>query len=143
VRRKRCLTCGHIHMCKNRKPRKMPRSEPKAFFRNGHEYLETPREMTLRRMEIYRNAGGEVQWFDESDPSTIEDLKAATCQGCVEPHLIGWLDAEWHHNVKSKGGRRCDCEACGMFVCKSWHAAFHNRVVKFSQVDGPAARKDG
>jgi hypothetical protein len=141
MRHKRCLSCGHVHLCKNRRtPIKGKRPERRSFKRDGHEYLETAREMTLRRMEIYRNAGGEVRWFDEADPNSIEDLKPAQCQGCVEPHLVGWAEAEWHHNSRSKGGRRCDCAACGMFVCKPWHLRFHNRIIKFIHVDGELKR---
>jgi hypothetical protein len=75
-----------------------------SYFRKDHEYLETGIEKTRRRIEIFRAAGGEVACFDEADPSTIEEIRPATCQGCVEPHLIGWNEGEWHHNVKSHGG---------------------------------------
>jgi hypothetical protein len=62
------------------------------------------------------------------------ELEPATCQGCTEPHLVGWNEGEWHHNVKSKGGRRCDCAQCGLFVCPAWHKAFHNRVIAVRQI---------
>lgn len=113
-----------------------PTKEKRAFWRKGHEYLETALEMTKRRIEIFRNAGGEVQWFDESDSSTIDEIQPAICQGCAEPHLIGWsnLEGHWHHNVKSKGGRRCDCAACALYVCIPWHQIYHNRVIAVRQV---------
>lgn len=111
-----------------------PKKEKRAFWRKGHEYLETALEMTKRRIQIFRNAGGEVTWFDESDPETIEEIQPAMCQGCAETHPVGWLEGHWHHNVKSKGGRRCDDARCALFVCGSWHVIYHNRVIAVRQV---------
>lgn len=134
---KRCPHCGY------QEPRKLrPRKVKRTYMRNGHEYLVGVLAHTRRRLEIFRAAGGEAIWPDENDPSTVEEVRAAKCQGCVEGHLVGWNDGQWHHNVRSKGGKRCDCAACGLFVCQRWHAAFHNRVVKFSSAM-PRAMKEG
>lgn len=108
----------------------LPSSTPRSYTKNGHEYLQTTFEKTKRRMEIFRAAGGEVTWFDESDPDTIEEIRPATCQGCVEPHLIGWLDGEWHHNCELR--KKCDSAACALYVCAPFHRAFHNRIIKFT-----------
>lgn len=114
----------------------LPSNKPHSYFRKDHEYLETGIEKTQRRIEIFRNAGGEVTWFDESDPSTIEEIQPAMCQGCAETHPVGWseTDGNWHHNVKSKGGRRCDCAKCALYVCIPWHTRYHNRVIAVRQV---------
>lgn len=100
-----------------------------TYTRNRHEYLATLFEKTMRRMAIFRAAGGEVTWFNPPDPDTIEEMKPATCQGCVEPHLIGWEEGEWHHNCELK--KKCDSVACALFVCHAFHVAFHNRIIKF------------
>lgn len=109
----------------------VPRPYKGTYSKDGHEYLATGFEKIVRRMAIYRAAGGEVTWFDPPDASTIEDMKAATCQGCTEPHLIGWLDGEWHHNCERK--KKCDSVACALYVCHAFHVAFHNRIIKFAQ----------
>jgi hypothetical protein len=106
-----------------------------AYFEGEHEYLADPVAKTKRRMEIFRNAGGEVTWFDESDPFTVEEIRPANCQGCAETHLVGWNEGEWSH-PKSHGERRCDCAACALFVCRPWHKAHHNREVKWTQRGG-------
>jgi hypothetical protein len=102
----------------------------KTFFRGEHEYLVGVLAHTKRRIEIFENAGGEVAWFDPTDPSTVEEIRPATCQLCTEPHLVGWTDGEWHHNVKSHGGKRCDCAKCGLYACRPSHLAWHNRVIE-------------
>lgn len=126
---RKCPNCGY-----QLSARKTREKTKQTFFRKDHEYLMGWQDKLRRRLEIYRNAGGEAEWFDESDPNSIEDHKPATCQGCTEPHLIGWAEGEWHHNVKSHGGKRCDCAACGLFVCVPWHRAFHNRVIGARQI---------
>lgn len=125
------------HEGSTRMQRPREKKQRGSYFRKDHEYLETAIEKTRRRVEIFRNAGGEVTWFDESDPDTIEEIQPAMCQGCAEPHLIGWsnLEGNWHHNVKSKGGRRCDCAACALYVCIPWHRIYHNRVIAVRQVE--------
>jgi hypothetical protein len=111
------------------------RVQTKRTYRKGdHEYLVGILAHTRRRLEIFRNAGGEATWFDEKDPSSVEEIKPATCQGCVEPHLVGWIEGSWHHNVKSHGGKRCDCAACALWVCEAWHSRYHNRVIAVRQV---------
>jgi hypothetical protein len=102
-----------------------------AYWEGEHEYLADQTAFTKRRMEIFKNAGGEAIWFDEIDPWTVEEIRPATCQGCVEPHLVGWMDGEWHHNCELE--KHCDSAACALYVCRSWHKAHHNRVVKFLQ----------
>lgn len=109
----------------------LPSSKPRTYTKDGHEYLQTAFEKTKRRMEIFRAAGGEVVWFDESDPATIEEIHPATCQGCVEPHLISWNEGHWHHNCELR--KKCDSAACALFVCPPYHRAFHNRIIKFTQ----------
>jgi hypothetical protein len=122
------IRCPH---CGRRLKEKTNRKRPKHSYRRGeHEYLVGILAHTRRRLEIFRNAGGEATWFDGKDPNSVEEIKPATCQGCVEPHLVGWAEGEWHHNVKSHGGKRCDCAKCALFVCVLWHKAFHNRVIK-------------
>jgi len=113
----------------------LPSSRPVTRLKDGHEYLVGVLAHTRRRLEIFRNAGGEATWFDESDPATVEEIKPATCQGCVEPHLIGWDNDEghWHHNVKSRGGKRCDCAACGLYICPMIHEFYRNRVIELTE----------
>src|SRR5260221_2365411 len=69
-------------------------------WKDGHEYLVGVLAHTLRRIEIYKNAGGDAHLFDTDRPDLVEDLAPATCQGCVERHLIGWdsEEGQWHHN---------------------------------------------
>jgi hypothetical protein len=121
---RRCPSCGY------RLSARKTRARTKATYRReGHEYLVGVLAHTMRRLQIFRNAGGEADWFDEDDPSTVQEIRPATCQGCVEPHLIGWDEGQWHHNVKTKGGKRCDCAACGMFVCPMVHEFYRNKVI--------------
>jgi len=102
-----------------------------AYFEGEHEYLTDPVAKTKRRMEIFRNAGGEVVWFDESDPFTVEEIRPANCQGCAETHLVGWASSEgnWHHGCDLE--KKCDSAACALYVCIPWHKAHHNREVQF------------
>lgn len=106
-------------------------SEHRTYSRDGHEYLYGILAKTQRRIEVFEAAGGIVTWFDKSDPSTVEEIQPAICQGCAEPHYLGWNDGtgEWHHNVKSHGGKRCDCAACGLFVCPMIHEFYRNKVI--------------
>jgi hypothetical protein len=109
--------------------------QTKRSYRKGdHQYLVGILAHTRRRLEIFRNAGGEATWFDESDPGSVEEIRPATCQGCVEPHLVGWTEGEWHHNVKSHGGKRCDCAACGLFLCRMIHEFYRNRVIEIRRI---------
>jgi hypothetical protein len=111
----------------------LPSSKPTTHWKDGHEYLVGVLAHTRRRLEIFRNAGGEATWFDESDPSTVEEIKPAMCQGCAETHLVGWLEGEWSH-PKSKGERRCDCAEHSLWVCRTWHVVSgHGRVLHWSQ----------
>ena len=111
-------------------PKPKRRNKRKTFWRNGHEYLFGARPHLLRRAEIYARAGGETEIWESGEVYAPKD---AMCQGCPIPHPVHWLIGEWHHNVKTYGGRRCDCAACGLWVCKAWHQAHHNRVVKWSK----------
>jgi hypothetical protein len=124
----RCPHCGSRLSLKKR-----PQKRKQNYFRGEHEYLEGVLAHTQRRLEIFRNAGGEAEWFDKTDPTTVEEIRPATCQGCVEPHLIGWFQGEWHHNVKTKGGKRCDCAKCGLFVCAMIHEFNRNKVIPVLQ----------
>lgn len=111
-----------------------PKRAKQTYTRGDHEYLSGVLAHTRRRLEIFRNAGGEADWFDEDDAATVQELRPATCQLCAEAHLVGWEEGEWHHNVKSKGGKRCDCASCGLFVCHSSHVRYHNRVIAVRQL---------
>jgi hypothetical protein len=125
---RKCPNCGYVLSARR------TRLKTKQSYRKGdHEYLVGILAHTRRRLEIFRAAGGEASWFDETDPASVEEIKPATCQGCVEPHLIGWNEGEWHHNVKSHGGKRCDCLACGLFLCRMIHEMFRNRVIAVRQ----------
>ena len=122
---------------RKRKNLGLPASKPTTHWKDGHEYLAGMREHLRRRIEIFTNAGGEVMVIDHGRGEIfVEELTPAACQGCTETHLVGWEDGEWHHNVKSNGGKRCDCAACGLYVCKRWHVAFHNRVIAVRQIQG-------
>jgi hypothetical protein len=103
------------------------KKQGESFVRDGHEYLP-PEKKFERRVEIFRNAGGEVAIFD----GIVEEIQPASCQGCSETHLIGFFEGEWSH-PKSHGERRCDCAACALFVCRPWHKRHHNRETKFLQ----------
>ena len=105
----------------------------KTYRRGNHEYLVGVLAHTKRRLTVFRNAGGEATWFDPDDPASVEEIKPAICQGCSETHEVGWLDGEWHHNVRSHGGKRCDCAGCALYVCGPWHRQFHNRVIAVRQ----------
>jgi hypothetical protein len=122
---KRCPQCGY----RLEQARHTSRRKPASYVRKGHEYLVGVLAHVQRRIKIFKNAGGDAHLFDTDQPELVEEIRPAICQGCVEPHLIGWNEGEWHHNVKSHGGKRCDCAGCGLFVCKPWHVRFHNRVV--------------
>lgn len=108
------------------------RKGTETYWRKGHEYLG-PAGKFERRAEVYRNAGGVLQVFHDGIVGTVEDLKPGMCQGCAETHEVGWYEGEWHHNVKTLGGRRCDCAACGLWVCSDWHKRYHNRVTRFGE----------
>jgi hypothetical protein len=98
-----------------------------AYSIGEHEYIVDPIAKTKRRMEIFRNAGGEVIWFDEADPYTIEELRPANCQGCAETHLVGWFEGEWDHICELE--KHCDSAKCGIFRCKMSHFVRHNRIL--------------
>jgi hypothetical protein len=106
-----------------------------SYFKDDHEYLVGVKAKFWRRLEIYRRAGGDVALINgiDGDFETVEDLQPGNCEGCAETHPVGWAEGEWHHNVKSKGGRRCDCKNCGLWVCRAWHLAFHNRNTKWTK----------
>jgi hypothetical protein len=101
----------------------------------GHDYLAGILDHAFRRAEVYRQAGGEVQLVIEPGKQRIQhwvNVRSALCQGCLRPHPVSWVFGQWHHNVKSYGGRRCDCLKCGLWVCSEWHNQHHNRVIKWS-----------
>jgi hypothetical protein len=107
-----------------------------AYWDGEHEYITDPVAKTKRRMEIFRNAGGEVIWFDESDPYTVEEIKPASCQGCAETHLVGWNEGEWDHVCELE--KHCDSAACGIFRCRKSHIARHGRVIRNDRAERTA-----
>jgi hypothetical protein len=111
-------------------PKPKRRDKRETFWRKEHEYLYGQEAYLERRLQIYRRTGGMAHV--QMDGS-VNDYKAGICEGCENPHFVAWSEGEWHHNVKSYGGRRCDCAACGLWVCKAWHQAHHNRKVKWSK----------
>lgn len=118
---RRCPNCNHPLSA-----RRTRQQTKRTFFKGEHEYLVGQDAHLRRRLEIFRNAGGEATIFDGE---TVEEIQPATCQGCIEPHLVGWLEGQWHHNVKSHGGKRCDCAACGLFLCPMIHEFYRNKVI--------------
>lgn len=83
---------------------------------NGHEYLYGVIDHGNRRWAIYERVKG-------------------MCQLCPVPHFVDWEIGEWHHNVKSYGGRRCDCLNCGLWACRRSHASHHNRLIKSDRAE--------
>jgi hypothetical protein len=120
---------------RKRKTLGLPSSKPATYSKDGHEYLAGVLAHTQRRIDVFTNAGGEVVWWDKTDPRTVEELRPATCQGCVEPHLVGWDSDEgnWHHNCPLR--KKCDSAACALYVCIPWHTAFHGRVIATRQIE--------
>jgi hypothetical protein len=110
-----------------------PKKSGSAYTEGEHEYLAYPVAKTKRRMEIFRNAGGEVIWFDESDPFSVEEIKAANCQGCAETHPVGWNEGEWDHVCELE--KHCDAAACGLFRCKKSHVERHGRIIRSDKAE--------
>jgi len=104
-----------------------------AYSVGDHEYLTDPVAKTKRRMEIFRNAGGEVVWFDESDPYTVEEIKVAMCQGCAETHPVGWNEGDWDHVCPLE--KHCDSAACGQFKCRKSHSGRHARFIRSDRAE--------
>jgi hypothetical protein len=104
-----------------------------AYTDGEHEYLADPVAFTKRRIEIFRNAGGEVTWFDEADPWSVEEIRPANCQGCAETHLVGWNEGHYHHNCPLE--KKCDAAACGLFVCPTSHREIHGRVIRSDRAE--------
>lgn len=109
-----------------------PRKSGRAYSEGEHEYLADyrtdPVAHTKRRMEIFRNAGGEVVWFDESDPWSVEEIRPANCQLCAETHLVGWNEGEWDHQCPLE--KHCDAAKCSLFGCRKGHVARHARIIQ-------------
>ncbi len=117
---------------RERKAGKIGTQRPRgATFRGEHEYLVGILAHTRRRLEIFRAAGGEADWIDESDPNSVEEIRPAMCQGCAETHPVGWSndEAHWHHACTLR--KKCDSLACALYVCVMWHTLFgHKRVIR-------------
>ena len=136
---RKCFRCGKTHECVNRvsklsRVRKklgtLPKLKPVGtYWRDGHEYLHGVQAHFWRRLEIYRRACGDISLIDGTFEN-VEDLRTGMCEGCAETHPVGWHEGEWHHDVKTRGGKRCDCVACGLWVCRDFHRRYHNRVVR-------------
>lgn len=82
-------------------PKPKKRNKRKTFWRNGHEYLYGRKAHLLRRVEIYKRAGGIVALWPDGGQT---DCLFGMCEGCEQRHPVGWHEGEWHHNVKSYGG---------------------------------------
>lgn len=100
-----------------------------AYTEGEHEYLADDDFVgkTKRRMEIFRNAGGEVTWFDEGDPWSVEEIRPASCQLCAETHLVGWNEGDWHHACEL--AKHCDSAKCSLFGCKTGHRVITAREI--------------
>lgn len=109
----------------------LPSNKKRTFTKDGHEYLYGILAHTQRRIEIFTAAGGEVIWWDKTDPSAIEETRAANCQLCAETHLVGWLEGEWHHACKLR--KKCDSVKCGLFGCAIGHRAITGRDIQWSR----------
>lgn len=118
---------------RSRQAHGLPAKKSGSYFRGNHEYLEGVQAHFWRRLEIYRAAGGDISLVDGTFED-VEDLRVGMCQGCAETHPVGWFEGEWHHNVKTLGGRRCDCVPCGLWVCADWHKRYHGRVIRSGKV---------
>lgn len=120
------------------KAKKLGHAEKKsghAYTEGEHEYLADGYsvERTRRRMEIFRNAGGEVTWFDESDPWSVEEIRPASCQLCAETHLVGWNEGEWHHACELR--KHCDSAKCSLFGCRSGHRVVTAREIRSDRAE--------
>lgn len=104
-----------------------PSKSGRAYFEGEHEYITDPVAKTKRRMEIFRNAGGQVVWFDESDPFSVKEIRPANCQLCAETHLVGWNEGEWDHQCPL--AKHCDSAKCGLFGCRRGHTQRHGRII--------------
>ena len=121
---RKCPKCGYVLSARR------TRLKTKHSYRKGdHEYLVGILAHTRRRLEIFRAAGGEATWFDEADPSSVEEIKPATCQGCVEPHLVGWREGEWHHGCELR--KKCDSAKCALYICVIAHYVLHGRTIQW------------
>jgi len=133
-RKENTVKCPHCGERISRFSSIRPKRAKQTYTRGEHEYLVGERAHLLRRMEIFRNAGGEVVLFEDSSSYTVEEIKPAICQGCVEPHEVPWDNAygHWHHNCELR--KKCDAIACALYVCESWHRRYHNRVIAVTQI---------
>jgi hypothetical protein len=124
----------------------------RQLSRDGqHEYIFGLLAKTKRRLEVYRAAGGEADWFDESDPESIIDVKPAMCQGCEIPHAISWNGegapkGEWQHDCALK--KKCDSVRCSLYVCfyvhqvmKKSEGGIHGRQVRWKDTAGIHVRQ--
>lgn len=103
----------------------------RTFTKDGHEWLYGERAHLLRRIEIFRNAGGDVALIEDSTSYSVEELQPATCQGCVEPHLVGWSDGEWHHACTLR--KKCDAVKCALFLCPIAHRVITGRDIQWTR----------
>lgn len=126
---RRCPNCNYQLSARK------TREQTKRTYRRGeHEYLVGILAHTQRRLEIFRNAGGEADWFDEDDPNSVQEIRPAICQGCTEPHLIGWdnREGQWHHACTLR--KKCDSLKCALYVCLPWHTVnIHKRTIRWGE----------
>lgn len=114
-----------------------PKKSGRAYTEGEHEYLADYRTDPIahikRRMEIFENAGGQVVWFNETDPETIEEIRPANCQGCAETHLVGYFEGERNHICVLE--KKCDAAACSIFQCRKSHIEYHGRVIRSDRAE--------
>lgn len=103
---------------------------PRSYTKDGHEWVFGVLAKTQRRIDVFTAAGGEVIWWDKTDPETVEELAPANCQLCAETHYVGWLEGEWDHQCKLR--KKCDAVKCSAFGCNKGHVARHGRFPKWT-----------
>ena len=111
-----------VKQLKARKHIKARRRRKTYVDKNGHEFLYGTLAHSLRRLELYKRAGGQA--FLVTPGIAIVD-RWAKCEGCGTP--IGWenfgpLAGEWSH----EGVRHCDCLKCGRYLCHACHNKRHH-----------------
>lgn len=108
----------------------LPSGKKRTFTKDGHEHVFGMLAKTQRRIEVFEAAGGEVIWWDRTDPSTVQEFRPANCQLCAETHLVGWEEGEWDHQCPLR--KKCDAVKCSAFGCSRGHVLRHGRFPKWT-----------